>query len=147
MLAQASEKQVYDDLIKTELTAFLRDRHEQFDVIVSADTLVYFGPLDDVFAAAAAALRPSGLLILTLEEAFEDHAAGGYRLETHGRFSHTRAYVERAIAGAGLRPDIVQAELRLEAGTPVAGLVIRAVKPGSDVETARVAPSANDRRP
>ncbi len=59
------EKQVYDELVKGELTGYLRQHPGAFDVIVSADTLVYFGALDEVFAAAAAALRPGGLLIFT----------------------------------------------------------------------------------
>ena len=52
---------VYDELAKRELTAFLRDPSGSFDVIVSADTLVYFGPLKAVAAAAANALRPGGV--------------------------------------------------------------------------------------
>ena len=39
-----------------------------FDVIVSADTLVYFGALEEVVAAAAKALRPGGVLVFTVEE-------------------------------------------------------------------------------
>ena len=45
MLALAREKDVYTDLQQCELTEFLRGRHEAFDVMVSADTLVYFGDL------------------------------------------------------------------------------------------------------
>ena len=48
MLAQAKEKNVYDALMKGELTEYLRDSREAFDLIVSADTLVYFGGLEDV---------------------------------------------------------------------------------------------------
>ena len=58
MLAQARERNVYDQLVKRELTAYLDDFPDTFDVIVSADTLVYFGPLDTVVAAAESALRP-----------------------------------------------------------------------------------------
>jgi len=127
MLAHAKEKNVYDALFKIELTEYLRDNPHAFDVIVSADTLVYFGALEDVVSAAAAALRPNGLLIFTLE-----HALGGaaceYRLQLHGRYCHSRGYVERLLAGAGLAPEIAQAELRMESGAPVAGLVIRATK-------------------
>ena len=47
----------------------------------------------------------------------------------HGRYSHTRQYLERVLADANLRPEIVPAELRLEAGDPVPGLVVRATKP------------------
>jgi len=52
-----------------------------------------------------------------------------HRLELHGRYSHAQPYVERALAAVGLRAEIAHAELRLEAGTPVAGLVIGARKP------------------
>ncbi len=127
MLAHARDKHVYHALVKAELTEYLRGNSEAFDLIVSADALVYFGDLHDAIAAFAGALRPNGLLVFTLE-----HAAGagdGYRLEVHGRYSHGRAYVERLLASAGLRPSIIQAELRLEAGAPVPGLVIRAAKP------------------
>ena len=68
MLARARERNVYDELAKRELTAYLQDSPGSFDVIVSADTLVYFGALDAVTAAAANALRPGGVLVFTVEE-------------------------------------------------------------------------------
>jgi len=79
---------------------------------------------------AVLVLRPRGLLVFTLE-----HAVGNgdvdYRLQPHGRYSHGRGYVERLLTSAGLRPKIVEAELRMEAGAPVPGLVVRAEKPVS----------------
>ena len=88
MLARAKEKNVYDALVQGELTEYLRSSREAFDLIVSADTLVYFGALEDVVAAAAGALRPHGLLIFTLEHAARGDATLDYRLELHGRYSH-----------------------------------------------------------
>jgi predicted TPR repeat methyltransferase len=128
MLARAKEKHVYDALIKTELTEFLRAHPDGFDLIVSADTLVYFGDLRDVLASAAGALRPNGLLVCTLEEAVAAGADVDYRLERHGRYSHSRRSVERTLTALGLQPVIVHAQLRMESGAPVAGLVIRATK-------------------
>jgi predicted TPR repeat methyltransferase len=128
MLAHAKEKNVYDALIKADLTEYMRDNSEAFDLIVSADTLVYFGDLKNVLAAAARALRPNGLFVFTLERAVGGEADVDYRLELHGRYSHARAYVEQLLAFSGLRPEIAHAELRMEAGAPVAGLVIRATK-------------------
>jgi len=128
MLAHAKEKQVYDALTQAELTEYLSHNREAFDLIVSADALVYFGDLEGVVTAAADALRPRGLLVFTLEHA-TGPADAGYRLEWHGRYSHGRAYVEQLLVRCGLGPEIVHADLRMEAGKPVAGLVIRATKP------------------
>jgi len=127
MLVQAKERQVYDELVQGELTAWLRASPGAYDVIVSADTLVYFGPLEEVVGAAAAALRPGGRLIFTVE-ALEPAIAADFALRPHGRYGHAQAYVERVLARAGLRPDSAPAELRMEGGAPVAGLVVRGVK-------------------
>ena len=128
MLAHAKEKNVYDALMKTELTEYLRDNTEAFDLIVSADTLVYFGDLKGVLAAAARALRSNRLLVFTLEHAVGGEGDVDYRLALHGRYNHGRAYVEQLLAFSGLQPEIAHAELRTEAGAPVAGLLIRATK-------------------
>jgi predicted TPR repeat methyltransferase len=133
MLTQAKEKSVYDELVRGELTTLLRERREAFDLIVSADTLCYFGALDEVAAAAAQALRPAGLFIFTVERELGEPVFG-YRLELHGRYSHSRAYVEGLLAGAGLAADIVEADLRMESGVPVPGLVVRASKPRDAAE-------------
>jgi predicted TPR repeat methyltransferase len=130
MLAHAKEKNVYHALVKAELTDYLRDNSEGFDLIVAADTLVYFGDLESVLSTAARALRRNGLLVFTLEHAVGGEADVDYRLELHGRYSHARAYIERVLAFAGLQPEVAHAELRMEAGAPVAGLVIRATKSG-----------------
>jgi predicted TPR repeat methyltransferase len=128
MLARARERDVYDELVKHELTAYLRESTETFDVVVSADTLVYFGPLEEVAAAAANALRPHGRFIFTVEELNGPGGGAGYSISPTGRYRHMREYLERVLAQAGLQAQIVPAELRLEAGEPVAGLVVRGTK-------------------
>jgi predicted TPR repeat methyltransferase len=128
MLAQARERNVYDELVKGELTAYLADHNEAFDVIVSADTLVYFGPLDPVAAASERALRPGGRVIFTVEELPVGQNDAGYSLGTSGRYRHAPEYVRAVLAEASLHPEIVSAELRLEAGEPVAGLLAQGTK-------------------
>ena len=129
MIAQAQARNVYDELVKGELTAYLGGSNGAFDVIVSADTLVYFGPLEAVVRASENALRPGGRLIFTVEELVGAGREPGYSISTTGRYRHSRAYLERVLGHASLRPEIVAAELRLEAGDPVPGLVVRATKP------------------
>jgi predicted TPR repeat methyltransferase len=125
MLAQAAARDVYDELVRGELTAYAERATAAFDVVVSADTLVYFGALDAVVAAFAAALRPGGRVVFTVEEL----PGTGYELSPNGRYRHARPYVEHVLASVGLRAEVVAAELRLEAGEPVAGLVVRGTKP------------------
>jgi predicted TPR repeat methyltransferase len=129
MIAQAKARNVYDELVKGELTAYLGNSTAAFDAIVSADTLVYFGPLEDVAAASANALRPGGRLIFTVEELIDAESDAEYAISPTGRYRHTRQYVNHVLANANLRPEIAPAELRLEAGDPVPGLVVRGTKP------------------
>jgi predicted TPR repeat methyltransferase len=129
MLKHAEEKKTYDRLYQAELTHYLEDNLEAFDVIVSADTLVYFGALEAVVHAAARALRPGGLLIFTVEEATEPEAHDTHQIQPHGRYAHGARYVTRLLKDAGLEPGIGRADLRMEAGLPVAGLVVRGTRP------------------
>src|SRR4030095_6543187 len=86
MLKYAEEKQVYHELVHAELTDYLQQHAASFDVIVTADTLVYFGALEPFAAAAAAALRPGGVLVFTVEEATEPAFASSHVLRSHGRY-------------------------------------------------------------
>jgi predicted TPR repeat methyltransferase len=130
MLAQARGRGVYDELVKGELVAFLDAHPGAYDVVLSADTLVYFGALDAAARAAARALRPGGLFVFTVEEAVEPEWAGRYRINPHGRYSHHRDYVEAVMGAAGFVVALTRAELRMEAGAPVPGLVVRGVLGG-----------------
>ena len=127
MLDIARDKQVYDELVQAELTEYLARHAAAFDIIVTADTLVYFGELEGVIAAAAVALRPGGVFAFTLEE-MVNGSDRPYRLEPHGRYSHAADTVETTLVDRGLHCSIDRAELRKEAGMPVAGLVVRAMK-------------------
>lgn len=129
MLVKARQRGLYDLLEQVELTAHLRARTADYDLIVSADTLVYFGVLEEVIGAAAAALSADGLLCFTLEALGADES-GDYRLRHHGRYAHARAYLESVIGRVGLIPLRLDAEiLRSEGGEPVAGWLVLARRP------------------
>ncbi|AMY08120.1 putative S-adenosylmethionine-dependent methyltransferase [Luteitalea pratensis] len=130
MLEHARAKGVYDELSHAELVGYLQGQSGAFDIIVSADTLVYFGSLEPFAAAASAALRPGGWVIFTVEES--KPATDTFHLEVHGRYNHAATYVEAVLGAAGLTPHIDRAVLRNESGLPVAGLVVRARKAMGD---------------
>ena len=126
MLERAKARKVYDTLDVGELTAYMRGWPDTFDVIVSADTLVYFGELGPALAAAAAALRAGGLLVFTVEHA-TDEPPTGFRINPHGRYSHAEAYVRGALSAAGLLPlSLGHVHLRTESRQPVDGLLVTA---------------------
>lgn len=130
MLQKASGKACYDQLIKAELTSWIDAHPGQFDLIISADTLCYFGSLAAPIHAAASALRNGGVLAFSVEAADESSAGEGHRINPHGRYSHTINHVDACLAAAGLeRRSIDTAVLRTENGKPVDGLVVVAGKP------------------
>lgn len=128
MLRRARERRVYNVLHKAELCHYLETQAAAFDVVISADTLCYFGALDRPVAAAQQSLRPGGWLIFTVE-ALPPESAEPHRLQPNGRYAHARSHVEQSIERAGLALVDLHAEtLRMEAGLPVAGWVVTARK-------------------
>jgi predicted TPR repeat methyltransferase len=126
MLKRAGLRRLYDELVLGELTAFLGAVPAAWDHVVSADTLVYFGDLAPVMAASRRGLRPGGHLVFTLERS-DESPPGGFKVNPHGRYSHTEAYVREVLAAARLEPrQIAPVHLRLELAKPVEGLVVAA---------------------
>jgi predicted TPR repeat methyltransferase len=125
MLARARARKSYDELVEAELTEWLARQRPMHDLIVSADTLCYFGALERVLSGSAAALRPGGWLVFTVERA--DDGVTAYQLTSSGRYSHAEPYVRDALAGAAFTAvDIVPAVLRQEVGHDVHGLLVSA---------------------
>lgn len=135
MVDKARERGEYDALAVAELTAFLDAHPAAYDLIVSADTLVYFGALGAAGRAIARALRPGGWLAFSAEQAGADAAPRGFRLEASGRYSHTPDYLARVLAGTGMAVrSVEEATLRRELDRPVAGLIVLARKPVAAAE-------------
>jgi predicted TPR repeat methyltransferase len=129
MLVRAGETGLYDALEKAELTQYLAARPGAFDVVLSADTLCYFGALEAFAAAAFAALAPGGILAFSAE-AMSAGEAGDYSLQPNGRYRHSGAHIDRALAGAGFAVETRSAAiLRTEGRQPVTGWIVTARRP------------------
>ena len=127
MLNKAAARRLYDDLIKAELTEFLGRQAETYDVVVSADTLCYFGKLEPVFHAAAKALKEGGILAFTLEDGGE--GVPDLALTPKCRYVHARALYRARAGKAGLSVcSIAPVILRKEAGESVRGHLAMARK-------------------
>jgi predicted TPR repeat methyltransferase len=129
MLRRAKARGVYDVLHKAELGYYLQTQPEHFDLLVSADTLVYFGDLSDVLKHAHAALRPGGWLVFSVE-ALPEQDTADWRLHPTGRYAHRAAPLARLLTQTGFVEAAVDpATLRFEGGKPVAGWLVSAQRP------------------
>jgi len=125
MLDKAKGRQVYDELVTAELVGYLEQQPASFNLIVSADTLCYFGDLSPFLKAAKGALLPGGHLIFTVEKG---ETETGFALNIHGRYSHARKYIEDELKLSGFQLCSIEHEkLRKEAGEPVWGLLVTAM--------------------
>jgi predicted TPR repeat methyltransferase len=109
MIERAQRRRVYDELVTADAVAALSARHGDADLIIAADLLIYLGDLSPLFTAAAAALRPAGLFIFTIETTAE----GDYRLLPTRRYAHSLAYIRRLADAHGFDvPAVTESTLR-----------------------------------
>lgn len=138
MLDQAQQKAVYDRLVKSEICAFLTDSTQQFDLITCMDTLIYFGALEEIMMLMARNAKAGGWIIFTTETLTSDETgpAGlhlnsrpNFRLNISGRYSHPESYLRELLRINGFAPPHLRdMTIRMEAGTPIAGQMLRAQK-------------------
>lgn len=135
MLSKAAARAVYDQLNCGELTRWLAECEQRFDLAVAADVLCYFGDLSAAFANVYSVLLPGSHFACSLEalpatESDDALADDGFVLRPHGRYQHERGYVERTLAAAHLQIVSITTEtLRYERQDPVIGLLVVAKRP------------------
>lgn len=123
MVEKARLRGGYDELEIAEITSWLEQHRQAYDVVLSADTLVYFGELLPVLRATCASLRQGGWVGFTLEASFD--VEPGFELTPSGRYRHARGYVEQVLEAAGFGAVVIRSDtLRKESGQPVDGWVV-----------------------
>lgn len=126
MIAAAERKGVYDHLAAGDFHAALAASEAVYDLVTAADVLIYLGNLAPTFAAIAPRLAPGGLFAGSVQAA----DTGDWTLGPDLRYAHSRRYIERLAAAAGLDPRLVEPiACRLDRGEPVAGYLFICVKP------------------
>ena len=119
MVEIAKQEKIYDRLEVAEVTNWLSDEGDRFDLIVACDTLIYFGDLRQVVEPAARLLKPNGLIAFTVERTERPP----YQLTDSGRYQHHRDHIEAVASAAGLECDCRESFLRMEYGAEVTGLI------------------------
>ncbi|WP_191083314.1 methyltransferase domain-containing protein [Roseococcus microcysteis] len=117
MLDRARARGLYDAVHEADLLDFLPRRAAAYDLITAADVLNYLGDLAPALAAIAAALKPGGEALFSIET-----GAAQVELGQGLRFRHDPAHVASLAEVAGLTPLRREpAVLRQEKGAPVEG--------------------------
>jgi predicted TPR repeat methyltransferase len=90
MLKLARERQIYDNLISSELVEFLKGQTKRFDLVVATDVFIYIGDLSQVFQGVRGALREGGRLCFSVEASEEQE----FVLIAACRYAHSIAYLQ-----------------------------------------------------
>ena len=129
MLDQARKMDCYDELVHTELTGFMQKAEDNYDLIISADTLIYFGELQAAIDAASKLQSPGAWLAFTVEKHPDGSNTADYQINTNGRYSHSTDYVKSVCEKGGYRVEKFDPITpRMEGGKPVPGALILAVR-------------------
>lgn len=94
MLRIAADKQIYTELVQSDLIPFLREHLNAYDLMIAGDVLVYYGDLAELMTAVFGSLRDQGLFIFNTEINDKEE----YRMTASGRFAHNKDYLDRLVA-------------------------------------------------
>ncbi|CAL7964201.1 protein O-GlcNAc transferase [Gammaproteobacteria bacterium] len=96
MLEFAKQKNIYSDLknitIEEAITTF-----SGIDLIIAAESLVYFGALEKIFTCCYSTLKSGGIFAFTVEKTDQYP----YTLQRSARFAHTVEYINQTASESG----------------------------------------------
>lgn len=93
MLAITDKKNLYNKLVKDDITHFLQKSDQKYNLILAADVFTYMGDLEKMFTECSNAIASSGILLFSVEEALNSRK--GFELKPTGRFGHSADYIEK----------------------------------------------------
>jgi predicted TPR repeat methyltransferase len=126
MIEKARSREIYRELRVADLESVLAKIDCEYDLLVAADTLVYLGELDTVFAGTHRALRSGGSFLFTVEKKDGE----GFELGPKRRWRHSEIYLRtEAARGKFDIAGFLECHPRTEAGVPVEGYAVALRKP------------------
>jgi len=125
MIEKARARGVYNELHVGDVCEWLEQTGRKYDLILAADTVVYFGDLAPLFPAICARLAEGGSFLFTTES----KAGEGFELGPKRRWRHSENYLRAQAARARLDVSgLMVCTPRTEAGEPVPGFAVALTK-------------------
>ena len=127
MLALAKARGIYSNTFATGMATFLAapekefpNAHQNYDLLISGDALVYIGDLAPLFRNAGQRLAPGGWFLFTVEAAENED----FVLQDTGRYAHGARYLHTIASEAGFGPGTLDTFTpRRDGGTDIKGLL------------------------
>jgi len=119
MIEKARARGIYNDLSIGDVEGPLGEA--LYDLVTAADTLIYLGDLDPVMRRVAAALKPGGYCLFTVEA----KEGEGFELGPKRRWRHSERYLRTLAPLHGFEvAGFMACVLRTEAQAPVNGFAV-----------------------
>ena len=135
MVNKARDRDLYDKLCVDDLVSHLKQAAAGvegfYDLLISADTLVYLGDLAPVFLAANEVSTSGALFAFSVESLEAIGGGNGYRITSSGRFAHSASYIRDLALQFGWEIIAIEERvLRKNAGSNVVGwlVLIRSIR-------------------
>lgn len=118
MLEIARQRQIYDNLVCSELIGFLQAQAKTFDLAVASDVFVYIRDLSGVFRHVRGALREGGFFGFSVEAGAEQD----FVLRATRRHAHSRTYLRKLAEDHGFAFETIESQvIRQQDGIDVVG--------------------------
>ena len=89
MIKKAEEKKIYDVIKNIEISKWLEQNTEKYDLFIAADVLVYVGDLSQLFSNIATLSKSEAMLLFSIELTLDED----YVLGRSGRYAHAESYI------------------------------------------------------
>jgi predicted TPR repeat methyltransferase len=121
MIEAARARAVYYDLIAGDIETILHAVGRTYDLILAAETMIYFGELATILSGVAKRLESGGFFLFAVEA----KTGEGWEQTEAKRFRHSEAYLRAAAARAQLSfVEMFSCVLRREGNEPVKGFAV-----------------------
>ncbi len=121
MLEKSGERNLYSELVCSDIATYIQTTDKCFDLIVCADVFIYIGDLEKIFFGVKKALNAGGWFSFSVEHTDRQN----YELKLSRRYGHSLAYLESLAAAAGfVVKDILKTNLRKEEGVYLTGYAV-----------------------
>jgi predicted TPR repeat methyltransferase len=89
MISEAKKLHFYDNLVVEDIVEFLDSSHNQYDLFVALDVLIYIGDAELFIKSIIKCCKPNSLVVFSIEVQKEK----GYSLLRSSRYAHSDEYI------------------------------------------------------